>query len=483
MKFLLLYEILYVLLIIAICLRIVWDTRSVRKALAYLLLVIFVPILGAIFYFSFGINYRKHKIYHKKLTIDQSFRQRLEHIYPQIRAHLNSLDTAFITPYEKSLRFLSNIEERLSIIPNEEVKVICNGENLFPELLDALRAAKHHIHIEYYIYENDHIGNAIKNILIEKVQAGVEVRFIYDDFGSQGIRKNIVKELLANGVPAFPFYKINFVKLANRMNYRNHRKIVVVDGYTAFVGGINISDKYNNDEPNALYWRDTHLKVRGYSAHVLQAVFLQDWNFCSEENVAIDAPYFPIVTQPYPTDYFTQIVSSGADSDLSNILFATVQLIYAAKREILITTPYFIPDTSLQEALIIAALSGVKVKLLVPKEGDSVFVHTASESFFEELLKAGVEIYRYEKGFVHAKTFVIDGEVASVGTANLDARSFDLNFEVNALVYNKEVAGDLRRIFYKDLEDASLLRLEAWEKRSKFKQLIERIVRLFSPFL
>jgi len=284
-------------------------------------------------------------------------------------------------------------------------------------------------------------------------------------------------------VPAFPFYKINFVKLANRMNYRNHRKIVVVDGYTAFVGGINISDKYNNEEPNALYWRDTHLKVRGYSAHVLQAVFLQDWNFCCEENVAIDAPYFPIGIEPYPTDYFTQIVSSGADSDLSNILFATVQLIYAAKREILITTPYFIPDTSLQEALIIAALSGVEVKLLVPKEGDSVFVHTASKSFFEDLLKAGVEIYRYEKGFVHAKTFVIDSEVASVGTANLDARSFDLNFEVNALVYNKEVAGDLRRIFYKDLEDASLLRLEAWEKRSKFKQLIERIVRLFSPFL
>ncbi|GJH41710.1 major cardiolipin synthase ClsA [Capnocytophaga sp. HP1101] len=483
MKFLLLYEILYVLFIIAVCLRIVWDTRSVSKALAYLLLVIFVPILGAIFYFSFGINYRRHKIYHKKLSVDQAFRHRLEQIYPRIQAHLKSLDTSTTAPYEKSLRFLSNIEDRLSIIPNEEIKVICNGENLFPELLSALRSAKHHIHIEYYIYENDHIGNAIKDILIEKVHEGVEVRFIYDDFGSQGIRKNIARELRENGVAAFPFYKINFVKLANRMNYRNHRKIVVIDGYTAFVGGINISDKYNNNEPNTLYWRDTHLKVRGYSAHVLQAVFLQDWNFCSDENVAIDAPYFPIGIQPYPTDYFTQIVSSGADSDLPNILYATVQLIYAAKREILITTPYYIPDTSLQESLIITALSGVEVKLLVPKEGDSVFVHTASESFFEELLRAGVEIYRYEKGFVHAKTFVIDSEVASVGTANLDARSFDLNFEVNALVYNETVAGDLRRIFYEDLKDASLLRLEDWEGRSKFKQMIERIVRLFSPFL
>nr|WP_315137284.1 cardiolipin synthase [uncultured Capnocytophaga sp.] len=483
MKLILLYEILYILFVIAVCLRIIWDTRSVSKALAYLLLVIFVPIAGAIFYFSFGINYRRHKIYHKKLTVDQAFRRQLEQIYPRIQAHLESLGNSVTASYEKSLRFLSNIEERLLLIPNEEVKVICNGENLFPELLESLRSAQHHIHIEYYIYENDHIGNAIKDILIEKAREGVEIRFIYDDFGSQGIRRNIARELRENGVPAFPFYKINFVKLANRMNYRNHRKIVVVDGYTAFIGGINISDKYNNTEANERYWRDTHLKVKGYSAHVLQAVFLQDWNFCSGENVAINAPYFPIGIEPHPTDYFTQIVASGADSDLPNILYATVQLIYAAKREILITTPYYIPDTSLQESLIIAALSGIKVKLLVPQKGDSVFVHIACESFFEELLKAGVEIYLYEKGFVHAKTFVIDGEVASVGTANLDARSFDLNFEVNALVYNKTVASDLQRIFYNDLKNARLLQLEQWQKRSEFKQMIERVVRLFSPFL
>ena len=483
MKLFLIYEIAYILLIIAVCLRIVWDTRSVSKSLAYLLLVIFVPVLGAIFYFSFGINYRKHKIYHKKLTVDQAFRKQLERMYPLIRKYLEGLDTSAIAPYEKSLHFLAHTEKRLTIIPNEEVRVICNGENLFPELLTALREAKHHIHIEYYIYENDRIGNAIKDILIQKVREGVEVRFIYDDFGSQGIRKNIVRELRACGVQAFPFYKITFVKLANRMNYRNHRKIVVVDGYTAFVGGINISDKYNNDEGNGLYWRDTHLKVRGYSAHILQAVFLQDWNFCSGEDVAISTPYFPIGMQPYPTDFFTQIVASGADSDLPNILYATVQLIYAAKREILITTPYFIPDTSLQEALVIAALSGVAVKLLVPKKGDSVFVHTASESFFEELLEAGVQVYRYERGFVHAKTFVIDGEVASVGTANLDARSFSLNFEVNALVYNKAVAEDLQRIFYDDLKDAQLLTLGSWRKRSWLKQLGERFARLFSPFL
>jgi len=483
MKPILIVQILYVLLIIMVCLRIIWDTRSVSKALAYLLLVIFAPIVGAIFYFSFGINYRKHKIYYRKLTIDQRFRKTLQEHFPQLRNHLRSLAPYVTSSYKKSLRFLSHIEQRPSIIPNEEVKIICNGENFFPQLLEALKKATHHIHIEFYIYENDHIGNAIKDILIQKVKEGVEVRFIYDDFGSQDIRKNIVKELKVHGVQAFPFYKITFIKLANRMNYRNHRKIVVIDGYTAFVGGINISDKYNNAEKNPLYWRDTHLMIRGYSVYTLQAIFLQDWNFCSGENVNINALYFPVDITPYPTNYFTQIVSSGADSDLPNILYATVQLIYAAKREILLTTPYFVPDTSLQEALIIAALSGVEVKLLLPKEGDSVFVHTASESFFEELLRAGVQIYRYEKGFVHAKTFVIDSEVASVGTANLDARSFDLNFEVSAIVYNKKVATELRLIFYEDIKEAALLSIDQGKKRSRLKQLLERMARLLSPFL
>ncbi|MFJ1473738.1 cardiolipin synthase [Capnocytophaga cynodegmi] len=480
MSFLAFIQIVYIILLIAVCLRIIWDTRSVSKTLAYLLLVIFVPVLGIIFYFSFGINYRRHKIYNKKLEIDQFFRCELETKIEILRK--NHLEQPSLSENMEIIRFLSQTEQTF-VAPNSSIEILNNGENLFPVLLREMRNAKSHIHIEYYIYENDTIGNQVKEILIEKARQGVEVRFIYDDFGSRSIRKNIVKELKENGVQVFPFHKINFIYFANRINYRNHRKIVVIDGKTSFVGGINVSDKYINSAENELYWRDTHLMIKGVTSLSLQMVFLSDWNFCSNENITIQPAYFPTDFSNLPKDYYAQIAYSGPDSDLPTILYTTIQAIYSAKEEILLTTPYYIPDTSLQEALIIASLSGISVKLLLPKEGDSFLVNITSQSFLEELLRAGVKIYLYKKGFVHSKTFVIDGKWASVGTANLDARSFDLNFEVSALIYNQDIALQLRETFYEDLLDAETLTLEKWEKRPKYKQLAEKILRLISPFM
>ena len=445
MKFLLLYEILYVLLIIAICLRIVWDTRSVSKALAYLLLVIFVPILGAIFYFSFGINYRKHKIYHKKLTIDQSFRQRLEQIYPQIRAHLNSLDTAIIAPYEKSLRFLSNIEERLSIIPNEEVKVICNGENLFPELLDALRTAKHHIHIEYYIYENDHIGNAIKNILIEKVRAGVEVRFIYDDFGSQGIRKNIVKELLANGVPAFPFYKINFVKLANRMNYRNHRKLCIIDGRTGYIGGMNVALRYVKGTRKQ-EWRDTHMRLRGGAVYGIQRAFLVDWYFMARTLIT-DKVYYPVLSPQISNNCIAQVVTSSPVSPWPDIMQGYMRILLEAKKYVYMESPYFLPTEPILFAMRTARQAGVDIRLMLPARTDSKIIEWAGRSYVQAALEAGVMICFYCAGFNHSKLLVCDDSLCTCGSTNVDFRSFENNFEANVFFYDKEMALKMKEVF------------------------------------
>ncbi|WP_125150972.1 cardiolipin synthase [Bergeyella zoohelcum] len=480
MTLLLFFQILYIIFIVGVCLRVIWDTRSVSKTLAYLLLVIFVPVVGAIFYFSFGINYRKHKMYSKKLEIDHEFQeelsQKIDYWQKMIRPKQEGQDYTAIS------QFLSRTE-RTFAVPNEEIRVLQNGETLFPVLLEELRKAQHHIHIEYYIYENDDIGNQLKNILIEKAKSGVEVRFIYDDFGSKSIRKNIVRELRAAGVQAYPFHKINFIYFANRINYRNHRKIVVIDGKTSFVGGINVSDKYINSGKNALYWRDTHLMLKGLTTLSLQMVFLSDWNFCSGEQVAVQSQYFPIAISESSAEHYAQIAYSGPDSDLPTILYTTIQAIYAAKEEILLTTPYYIPDASLQEALIVAALSGVSVRLLLPEKGDSVLVNTTAEAFFEELLNAGVEIYRYQKGFVHAKTFVIDGQWASVGTANLDARSFDLNFEVSALVFDRAIATELRTDFYRDVASSQKLSREHWLQRPKYKQFIEKILRLFSPFM
>jgi len=483
-KWLIVIELLYMLLMILVCIRIIFDTRSVSKTLAYLLFVFFVPVIGIIFYFSFGINYRKRKIYNRKLEIDERLKKELETTLDEYNKTIPELENISI---QKNLKLINLVANRkagnTSVLPNHSVEILHNGEVLYPKMLEELRKAKSHIHIEYYIYENDKIGNEIKDILIEKARQGVEVRFIYDDFGSKDIRKNIVRELRAAGVQAYPFNKIYFILLANRLNYRNHRKIVVIDGKTSFIGGINVSDRYINPSPTGRYWRDVHLMIKGYSSLSLQRIFLSDWNFCSEENILIDKNYFPLNTVAYDKAIYTQIVSSGPDSDLPNILYAIVQAVNSAQKEVLLTTPYYVPDVSLQEALVIASLSGVDVRILVPKKGDSKAVDIVTKSFFDTLLRAGVKVYIYEKGFVHSKTFVVDGQLASVGTANLDMRSFDLNFEVSALVYDEKIAKELRDSFYKDLEDAEQIDSQRWRKRSKIKRFIERIVRLTSPFM
>lgn len=483
-KWLIVIELLYALSIILVCIRIIWDTRSVSKTLAYLLFVIFVPVFGVIFYFSFGINYRKRKIYNKKLIIDKHFQKNLEQRLSENDQKVLATERLSIKKNRKLIRLLSNQKiERSYVLPNSEIKLLNNGEVFFPLLFDEIRKAKKHIHIEFYIYEDDNIGNQLKDLLIQKAKEGVEIRFIYDDFGSKSIRKTIAKELTKNGIQAYPFHKIKLIYLANRMNYRNHRKIVIIDGITSFIGGINVSDRYINNAEDKLYWRDTNLMIKGFSSLTLQRVFLSDWNFSSNENLTINANYFPFNEIENPENYYAQIVSSGPDSDLPNILYSIIQAVNSAQKEVLLTTPYYIPDTSLQEALIIAALSGIDIKLLVPKIGDSKIVNIATQSFFDDLLKAGVQIYLYEKGFIHAKTFVVDGKLASIGTANLDMRSFDLNFEVSALVYDKQIAQQVRNSFYKDLENSIPIDTERWSNRPKLKRITEKIVRLVSPFM
>ncbi len=367
---------------------------------------------------------------------------------------------------------------------NNSVKLLVNGENKFPEVIRALKDAKNHIHMEYYIYEDDEIGRKIEMVLIEKAKEGIDVRFIYDDFGSRSIRRTLAHRLNENGVKAFPFLRIYFIALANRLNYRNHRKIIVIDGQTAFVGGINVDDRYINNENNKTYWRDTHMRIDGPGVQYLQYLFLCDWNFCASSKLHPDAHFFPPENNVQNRDNkVVQIAASGPDSGAPAILFSILQAISLATNEILITTPYLIPGESLLDALIIASLGGVSVKLLVPGNSDSLLVNAAARSYYGDLLKRGVEIYQYTKGFVHAKTMVTDGKIAMVGTANMDSRSFDLNFEVNAIVYDSGIAGQLRDIFYEDIKNAEKIDEKAWIKRPIYKQFFEKTARLVSPLL
>jgi cardiolipin synthase len=483
MDWFLVIEIAYTIVLVFVCLRIIYDTRSASKTFAYLLLSLFVPVGGIIFYFMFGINFRKRILYSKKLVIDKN--------------RLNELSEKIISTSEDNLKLNSDIikneeglinlllHDNFSPLTNgNSVTLLINGECKFPNVIEELKLAKTHIHLEYFNYENDQIGNLIKDILIQKAREGVKVRLIYDDFGSRSIRKEFVDDLKQGGVEAYPFNRIRILFFANRINYRNHRKIIIIDGRIGFTGGINICDKYINDykDKEKTFWRDTHLRIDGPGILILQHIFLCDWNFCSKQKIGPEPVYFDINPQKN-SNISVQIASSGPDSPNSTIMLAMLKAIITAKSEILITTPYFIPSGSIMDGLKIAALTGVSVKILVPKVSDIKIVNVAARSYYGELIRPGVEIYLYKKGFIHAKTMVIDNSFSVIGTANMNHRSFNLDFEVNAHIYDKEFSQNLRNIYYTDLLDAEKIDYKLWKKRPVRVKLAERIAKLFSPVM
>lgn len=486
LNWLLIGQSLYVLLTIGVCLRIIYDTRTTSKTLAYVLLTIFLPVVGMVVYFTVGMNFRLTSLYSKKLTNDEALLSRItQRIVDESRRLMRDAPPG-VQQFEKLSELLVR-DGHSPLMGGNQLKLLTNGEEKFPDLLAMLEKAERHIHMEYYIYEDDRIGNAIKDVLMARAQAGVEVRFIYDDFGSRAITKRLVPELRAAGVLAFPFYELTLPAFAQRINYRNHRKIVVIDGHTAYVGGINVSDRYINgsDSGNPVFWRDTHLRIDGPGSYFLQNLFLCDWNFCAPDHqVDLDRAYFGFTAPKPMTDgSLVQIGASGPDSRTPTLLYSFMQLISLAQEEILVTTPYFIPGDSLLDALVVASLSGVKVKLLVPGDSDSLLVNAAASSYYAELLRVGVEVHRYRKGFVHAKTIVVDGLLAAIGTANLDYRSFDLNFEVAAFVYDEILADQLRQVFYKDIRHAEPIDFEVWRQRPVWLKLLQKAARMVSPLL
>ncbi|EGV43733.1 cardiolipin synthase [Bizionia argentinensis JUB59] len=477
-------NIIYAIIIIFVIMRVLYDTRSSTKALAYILFIVFVPIIGVLFYFTFGINYRKRKLYSKKIVEDEPLRKR---ILDKMNAYSESIsNSGLITDKHQTLVEFIRRAGRSPLTANNQVKLLINGEEKFPELLKALSNAKLHIHIEYYIYENDNTGNQVAEILIQKAQEGVEVRFMYDDFGSHGLGNDFIKKLQNAGVQTAPFYKIKWYAFANRLNYRNHRKIIIIDGDVSFVGGINMSDRYRNDfeSNNQLFWRDTHVMITGQATAYLQYLFLCDWNFCSHTNLDYSEIYFPDNTQNDNIENdMVQIAASGPDSVQPVIFYSLLKAIGSAKKSIYITSPYFIPGESLMDALIIAIQSGLDVKIIIPGESDSVMVNAAASAYYTELLYYGAQIYKYNKGFVHSKTMVVDDDLAIIGSANMDYRSFDLNFEVNAMVYSKDIAKQLQNSFFVDLKESSEIDAAKWLSRPKYIHVWEKFVRLLSPFL
>ena len=459
--------------------KLLLENKSPIKTHSYLLLLIVVPVIGLLVYIFLGQDYRKNKMYSRKKVLDRDLIQRYVNKQLQASDTPDFVKNDLIRSKLKIIKLLLN-NNRSVLTRSNKVEILKNGEEKFPSLLEAIDKAKHHIHIEYYIFENDSIGKSIVDVLVKKAKEGVEIRFIYDDVGTSHLAHKFKKVFLESGVQFKPFSPV-YVPQFSKANFRDHRKIVIIDGKVGFLGGMNVADRYINRDSKNRYWRDTHLKISGDAIKSLQIVFLLNWYFVSKESIGFEDKYFP--TFEVNEKHCVQIAASGPDSDWASIMQAIFLAIATAKKEVLITTPYFIPNSSILTALKTAAMSGINVHILFPEKEDSKIVHAASMSYMREVLRAGVKVSLYTKGFIHAKTIVVDGIMSSVGTANMDYRSFDQNFEVNAIIYAPDVAKELSQQFKTDLEESIPLQLDRWKKRPIRKKILESTARLLAPLL
>ena len=470
---------LYVFTVASVVFNVILENRNPVRTLAWIIVLVTVPLIGFLFYLYFGVNYRKIKMFSMKGLGDMKWLQYMSEDQKQWIKKSEFLQKKESAEVRKLMTLLLNNSKALLTRFNR-IQVLHNGEETFQALFQALEDARKFIHLEYYIIAEGRLTARLKDILLRKAREGVEIRIIYDDVGSWSLSKEFIREVRKAGIQIYPFLPVRF-HFANKANYRNHRKIAVIDGKTGFVGGLNIADRYVDGLPHIGIWRDTHLKVEGEAVTSLQVVFLIDWYFVRQELLLNKNEYLPYIQSD--SHVLVQTVASGPDGDWASIQQTYFTLINMAKRYVFISTPYFMPGETTLNSLKTAAMSGVDVRLLLPHKSDSRLTHWCTRSYVQELLEAGVKIYWYRKGINHSKVIIVDGQVASVGTANMDLRSFEQNFEVSLIIYDREVVKELATDFIKDLQDSTNEVIQKWKFRSKKEQLYESVARLFAPLL
>lgn len=457
------------------------ERKNASSAWAWLLILYFLPLIGFLLYLLLGRQLRKKHLFRwegrKNIGIDKL-------ISYQIEAVKNGkLDYRIHHVEEYNQLIYMNLTSSNAVLTQDnDVAIFTDGTDKFEALIEDIQNAKEHIHIQYYIFKLDNLGTRILKALIERAKHGVKVRILYDEMGSRGIKKRHFNELTKYGGEIEVFFPSILPLFNPRLNFRNHRKIVVIDGRIGYIGGFNVGDEYLGLNNKFGYWRDTHLRIEGSSVHPLQTRFLLDWNQASQKHrVHYSERYFPAI--PLKGNTAMQIISSGPDTDWANIKNGYIKLISNAKKFVYIQTPYFIPDESFFDAVKIAALSGVDVRIMIPNKPDHMFVYWATYSYVGMLLDVGAKIYIYDNGFIHAKMIVVDDEAASVGTANIDNRSFTLNFEVNAFIYDIDVSHSLSEIFERDMLESYELTKALYAQRSLWIKFKESLSRLLSPIL
>lgn len=458
-----------------------FQRRDPKSVWAWLLLLYFVPVVGFVFYLLAGQDMHKRKMFKAKEVED--------HLSEAIRQQEYQLKTGDSSELDENIRgyrdlITYNMETSSAILlEDNDIDVFTNGNDKFTALKEDLRSAKHFIHLQYYIIKNDVLFNEIKDILVEKAKEGVEVRVLFDAMGCRSVRHKYWKELNAKGVKTAEFFPAMFGWLQLRINYRNHRKIVVIDNRVAYVGGYNIGKEYIGLDKKFGHWRDTHLRIRGSAVLALQIRFILDWNYTAGENLLQNASLLE-GNVPGTRDFCKmQIISSGPDNTTEQIRDNYLRLITKAEKSIYIQTPYFIPDEALLNALKIAVHSGIEVNIMIPCMPDHPFVYWATYSYVGDMVMAGANCYTYNDGFLHSKGIIVDGKVFCYGTANMDIRSFALNFEVNAVVYNQKKAHEMEEIFREDLKHCTQITRDVYVVRPLWLRLKEQVCRLLSPLL
>lgn len=453
------------------------EYKRPSKTVAWLVVLFIFPIIGFLMYYFLAKEYTQRK------TVRRKGRRRsseTRHQWSGMSSHNQErMEESHYPLFEDSrlCGLLHNIPGS-AISPNNRVQVLRNADITYEAMLKAIEKAEKHIHFEFYTIRHDGIGNRFQEALIRKAMQGVKVRVIYDGIGSYSLRTAYINRFKQAGIEIYPFLRPLIAFFDKRMNYRNHRKIIVIDGLVGFVGGINIGDEYLGGDPKLGFWRDTHLMLHGDSVYYLQTTFMTDWLFVSGERLADDS-MFPEHHESKTS--MVQVISSGPDAYWDAIQEMFFAGIVAAKKRVYMTTPYFIPDASITMALKTAVLSGVDVRIILPYKADSGIVQYASRSYLLELMQAGVQFYLYRKGFMHAKVMIVDYMMATVGTANVDMRSFFSNFELNAVMFNRDVIDRLEADFWADLKESDELKLAEFEQRSRLEKGKEVIARLLSP--
>lgn len=460
----------YVITIISIVGVVLSENRNPLKSLAWITVLLMFPVGGIILYIFFGRSIKnKHMISRRnKRRLKQSFEpidipgpqaDMPDEIRQQVELGRSLTDSHYLT--------------------DNRLEIYHSGKDKFDALIRDIRNARHYIHLQYYIFEDDKLGNTIKDALIERAKAGVKVRVIYDHIGSLKVKGRFFHQMRDAGIEAYPFFRVAFPPFATRINWRNHRKLCVIDGHTGYIGGMNIADRYI-DGGKFPKWRDTHLRISGPGVAALQYSFAVDWTFMGNE--LIEVPVNPeIYTDPDAAGL--QLMTSGPTSEWSNVAMLMLKAIGNAKKRVYIQTPYFLPTESLLRTLQAAALARVDVRVMIPRRSDSAILTYASYSYVMECLRAGIKIYLYNGGMLHSKTLMIDDSISAIGSANIDFRSFEHNFEATMFIYSRQANEELTRQFMEDQSHCERINASIWRNRPYTQKAKESILRLLSPVL